>query len=209
MAAPHPAGYGARDGRCERIAVHAPAAPGPYGEDEVTGSSDDSLPGWEALPDPDDTPNPAGLCPRCGRSTTDYMCLHCAAEHDFRAASLVRRFVDVPDRHSEEPAPSPAPEPYDGPTPVVHPPTPPPPWTPAREAGPTPAGPGPARRGSPAVRTRHPLAPTGRGPRGMLVAVAIAVGAILLATVVGIVGAVVTGPGDAGSPGVKATPSRK
>ncbi|GAB3184475.1 hypothetical protein FHX75_121334 [Micromonospora palomenae] len=208
MAAPHPAGYGARDGRCERIAVDAPAAPGPYGEDDVTGSTDDSRPGWDAPPDRDDALNPAGLCPRCGRSTTDYVCLHCAAEHDFRGAALVRRFVDVPDRYSEEPAPSPAPEPYDEPTPVAHPPTPAPTWTPAPDAGPTPAGPGPARRGAPVVRTRHPLAPPGRGPRGMLTAVAIAVGAILLATVVGIVGAVVTGPGDGGSPGVKATPGR-
>lgn len=206
MAAPHPAGYGARDGRCERIAVDAPAAPGPYGEDEVTGSTDDSRPGWDALPDRDDALNPAGLCPRCGRSTTDYVCLHCAAEHDFRSASLVRRFVDVADRYSE--APSPAPEPYDEPTPVVHPPASAPTWTRAAEAGPTPAGAGGARRGAPAVRTCHPLDPTGRGPRGILAAVAIAVGAILLATVVGIVGAVVTGPGDGVSSGGKATPSR-
>lgn len=42
----------------------------------------------------------------------------------------------------------------------------------------------------------------------MLAAVAITLGAILLATVVGIVGAVLTGPGDGGSPGVEATPSR-
>ncbi|MFC8618152.1 hypothetical protein ACFT9M_17285 [Micromonospora purpureochromogenes] len=174
----------------------------------MTGSTDDSRPGWDALPDRDDAPNPAGLCPRCGRSTTDYVCLHCAAEHDLRGAALVRRFVDAPDRYSEEPAPSPAPEPYDEPTPVVHPPASAPTWTPAPEVGPTPAGPGGARRGAPAVGTRRSLGPTGRGPRGMLAAVAIAVGAILLATVVGIVGAVLTGPADGGSPGVKATPSR-
>ncbi|NYF55886.1 hypothetical protein [Micromonospora purpureochromogenes] len=170
----------------------------------MTGSTDDSRPGWDALPDPDDAVNPAGLCPRCGRSTTDYVCLHCAAEHDLRGASLVRRFVDVADRYSEEPAPSSAPEPSGEPTPGVHPPTPAATWT----AAPTPAGPGRARRGAPAVATRHPLDPSGGGPRGMLAAVAIAVGAILLATVVGIVGAVVTGPGDGGSPGVKATPNR-
>ncbi|SCE77259.1 hypothetical protein GA0074696_0758 [Micromonospora purpureochromogenes] len=170
----------------------------------MTGSTDDSRPGWDALPDRDDAVNSAGLCPRCGRSTTDYVCLHCAAEHDFRGASLVRRFVDVADRYSEEPVPSPVRESSGEPTPGADPPTPAPTWT----AAPTPAGPGHARRGVPAVRTRHPLDPSGRGPRGVLAAVAIAVGAILLATVVGIVGAVVTGPGDGGSPGVKATPSR-
>ncbi|MEU5788706.1 hypothetical protein ABZ754_13385 [Micromonospora purpureochromogenes] len=171
----------------------------------MTASTDDSRPGWDALPDRDDALNPARLCPRCGRSTSDYVCLHCAAEHDFRGASLVRRFVD--DRYSEEPT-SPAPEPYDEPVPVVHPPASAPTWTRAPEAGPPPAGADRGRRGAPAARTRHPLAPTGRGPRGMLAAVAIAVGAILLATVVGIVGAVLTGPGYEGSPGVKATPSR-
>ncbi|MEV0722279.1 hypothetical protein AB0I37_05820 [Micromonospora purpureochromogenes] len=174
----------------------------------MTGSTDDSRPGWDALPDRDDALNSVGLCPRCGRSTTDYVCLHCAAAHDVRGASLVRRFVDASDRYSEEPAPSPAVEPHDEPTPVVHPPTPTPTRTRAPEAGPTPAGPGRARPGAPRGRTRHPLALTGRGPRGMLGAVAITAGAILLATVVGIVGAVVTGPGDGGSPGVKATPSR-
>ncbi|QGN50511.1 hypothetical protein GKC29_29260 [Micromonospora sp. WMMC415] len=160
----------------------------------MTGSTDDSRPGW------DGAGGRAGQCPGCGRSTADDVCLHCAAEDHFRSASLVRGFVAFPGRDPGQPASGPPAasglgdrvrgQPgggVSGPSFVRTPPRP----APARSAAGT--------------RTRRRNECGGRGPRKILLSVAIALGAILLAALVGIVGAVMTGP--VSGPGVDATPT--
>ncbi|NJP32019.1 hypothetical protein [Micromonospora thermarum] len=158
----------------------------------MTGSTDDSRPGW------DGARIRARQCPGCGRSTADDVCLHCAAEDHFRSASLVRGFVAFPgpgQPAAEPPAPS-------GPGGRVR-----------RQPGWGVSGPSFARtppRPAPTVpaadaRTRPRNECGGWGPRKILLSVAIALGAILLAALVGIVGAVMTGP--VSGPGADATPT--
>ncbi|PZF96242.1 hypothetical protein C1I99_17305, partial [Micromonospora deserti] len=198
--------YGTRNGRRERIVVRVPAGPpARHGEDDVTGVTDDSRPGRDALPGRGEGVIPVGLCPGCGRSTADDVCLHCAAEDHFRSASLVRTFVIFPDRYARDTplGSSPGPGPGDRSTSEEHPPAPVPTRTQARAVGPAATGVDAAPGRVRAAARRRPLDPSGWG---ILPNVAIAGGAILLATVVGIVGAVVSGPGDAGGPGVAASP---
>jgi hypothetical protein len=178
----------------------------------VTGS-DDARSGSDTFRGDEEPTFHTGLCPRCGRALADDVCLHCAGDGEFRGAALVRKFVNFPDlyakdtpsasrpghRHDEWPArgaglPDPAPDPAEEKD--LAPPAR------SRERAET------APKVRPAVRPRHLLDAAGWGSRGILAKVVIATGSVLLATGIGIVGAVVTAPASTRtSPGVEATPS--
>jgi hypothetical protein len=132
---------------------------------------------------------PADLCPRCGRALADYFCLHCAGEDEFGDAALVRTFVSFPDLYSKDTSARPWPDEWPA-TPV--------PAVDRERLDATPAVISPAR---------DLLAPTGWVPRGLVTKVVIAGGSILLAAVIGIVGAVVAGPAPRVAPPSSATPA--
>ncbi|MGN9779291.1 hypothetical protein ACTMS0_26545 [Micromonospora sp. H33] len=167
----------------------------------MTGSTDDSRPGGGGRPGRDETVGRAGQCPGCGRSTAHDVCLHCAAEDHFRSASLVRGFVAFPDREAPVPGRPPPAGPAHRPADRVR-------GVPDRTfSAPAflPAPPRPVPRAGSTARTGHQQECSGWGPEKILLSVAIGLGAILLAALVGIVGAVMTGP--VSGPGVDATSS--
>lgn len=189
--------------------------PAPYAEDKVTGSSNDGRPGADGPPGDEQSTIPDGRCPRCGRALPGYVCLHCAGEDEFGDAELVRRFVSFPDLYSKDTSPQSWPD--ADPDEWAAPGDQPPPRTPSPEGEKEAAVPaayrdrfGATPTGSLAVRARHLLDPAGWGPRGILAKALITCGSILLAGVVGIAGAVFTGPaatGPGGAPSSSSTPS--
>ncbi|MEV1289078.1 ricin-type beta-trefoil lectin domain protein [Micromonospora sp. NPDC049679] len=154
----------------------------------------------------------AGLCPRCGRALADDVCLHCVGEDEFRGAALVRNFVNFPDLYSKDSPSGSRPDrrPDDWPARGDGLPDSPPPQSDQSRRAPRAARRG--RPGSPSAPpptggTRGLLDRAGWGPRGIVAKVVIASGSILLATAIGITGAVVTGPAtNSASPSVGTTP---
>jgi hypothetical protein len=158
-------------------------------------------------------------CPRCGATLADHVCPHGTRDEDFGDPALVRRFVSFPDLYRGGRPP----QPLAGPHPVGR--SAAPDDVRAGTADPTddvrtvtadptdekePAAPAAFRERFDAVPkavtpigARHQAVPAGSRLSAVMVPVVVASGSILLATVAGIGGAVITGSAGNGA----ATPS--